>query len=245
MFVRNDVFDHVMRQSPDYGKEMRATLDWSDADMLREMLRLRLVSNLAESQRNKDFFAIWRQLCDSHYAGEESSAYLIDRSMMRPRNLLKIFNHCRGFATNFQRQRIIAEDIKKGLLAYSHDLVEELDRELTDVIPEARDLLYHFLDGQAVLSSADLAETLAAAKIDPATNEKVTEFLLYYGVLGIRSVDQDHFIYGVNYDLRQLKIRTGRIIDAHYIVNPAFWPGLNIQPAAARFVLASPEMAVQ
>ena len=41
VFVRNDVYDHLMRNSPDYGKEMRATLDWSDADMLREMLRLR------------------------------------------------------------------------------------------------------------------------------------------------------------------------------------------------------------
>ena len=139
VFVRNDVYDHVMRQSPDYGKEMRATLDWSDGDMLREMLRLRLVSNLAESERNKDFFTMWRQLCESHYAGEESSAYLIDRSLMRPRNLLKIFNHCRGFATNFQRQRITVEDINRGLLAYSQDLIEELDRELTDVFPEARD----------------------------------------------------------------------------------------------------------
>jgi hypothetical protein len=129
VFVRNDVYDHVMRQSPDYGKEMRATLDWSDGDMLREMLRLRLVSNLVESERNKDFFTMWRQLCESHYAGEESSAYLIDRSLMRPRNLLKIFNHCRGFATNFQRQRITVEDINKGLLAYSQDLIEELDRK--------------------------------------------------------------------------------------------------------------------
>jgi hypothetical protein len=71
VFVRNDVYDHVMRQSPDYGKEMRATLDWSDADMLREMLRLRLVSNLAESERTIDFFTIWRQLCDPHYGGTE------------------------------------------------------------------------------------------------------------------------------------------------------------------------------
>ena len=63
VFVRNDVYDHVMRQSPDYGKEMRATLDWSDADMLREMLRLRLVSNFAEPERNKNFFTVWRQLC--------------------------------------------------------------------------------------------------------------------------------------------------------------------------------------
>ena len=158
VFVRNDVYDHVMRQSPDYGKEMRATLDWSDADMLREMLRLRLVSNFSEPERNKNFFTVWRQLCDTHYAGEESSAYLIDRSLMRPRNLLKIFNHCRGFATNFQRQKITTEDITKGLLAYSQDLIEELDRKLTDVFPGARDLLYHFLDGQAFCRRPTLPE---------------------------------------------------------------------------------------
>ena len=46
VFVRNDVYDHLMRNSADYGKEMRATLDWNDSDMLREMLRLRLVSGM-------------------------------------------------------------------------------------------------------------------------------------------------------------------------------------------------------
>ena len=85
--------------------------------------------------------------------------------------------------------------------------------------------------------SPPIFRTLAAAKIDPAANEKVTDFLLYYGVLGIRSADQDHFIFGVNYDLRQLKIRAGRIIDAHYIINPAFWPGLNILTPVARNAL--------
>jgi hypothetical protein len=243
VFVRNDVYDHVMRQSPDYGKEMRATLDWSDPDMLREMLRLRLASGLPEKNRKADFLSIWRQICDSHYAGEESSAYLIDRSLMRPRNLLKIFNHCRGFATNFQRPRITAEDIAKGLLAYSQDLIEELDRELTDVFPAARDLLYHFLDARAVLSAVDLSAILTAATLGPEDHEKVIDFLLYYGVVGIRSLDHDHFIFGVNYDLRQLKIRAGRAAETHFIINPAFWPGLGIQPPTTPDALAAPAVA--
>ncbi len=233
VFVRNDVYDHLMRQSPDYGKEMRATLDWSDPDMLREMLRLRLVSNLPEEDQKADFFTIWRRLCDTHYAGEESSAYLTERSLMRPRNLLKIFNHCRGFATNFQRNKISADDITKGLRTYSQDLVEELDRELTDVFPAARDLLYHFLDAHAVLSPADLSAVFTAAKIEPEDHERVIDFLLYYGVLGIRSHGHDHFIFGVNYDLRQLKIRASRLVDANYTINPAFWPGLSIEPPVA------------
>jgi hypothetical protein len=141
VFVRNDVYDHLMRNSPDYGKEMRATLDWSDADMLREMLRLRLVLGLGADLDKVNFQTVWHELCVSHYRGEDTSTYLIHRSLMRPRNLLKIFNHCRGFATNFNRQKIEDADIEKGLKAYSADLLEELDRELTDVFSEARDLL--------------------------------------------------------------------------------------------------------
>jgi hypothetical protein len=44
VFVRNDVYDHLMKSSSDYGKESRAALDWNDPDMLREMLRLRLAT---------------------------------------------------------------------------------------------------------------------------------------------------------------------------------------------------------
>lgn len=125
VFVRNDVYDHLMRNSPDYGKEMRATLDWDDGDMLREMLRLRLVSGMNGDLGKVSFNDVWHVLCTSHYHGEASSAYLIDRTLMRPRNLLKLFNHCRGFATNFNREVIEETDIEKGVRAYSADLLEE------------------------------------------------------------------------------------------------------------------------
>jgi hypothetical protein len=233
VFVRNDVYDHVMKNSSDYGKESRAALDWNDPDMLREMLRLRLVNGMKGKLGQHDFNTVWRELCVSHFRGEESSAYLIDRSLMRPRNVLKIFNHCRGFATNFTRQRISDTDIEKGLTAYSQDLLEELDRELTDVYPGAKDLLYYFLDAPEVMTSQKLDAIFAEAGIAAADREKVVDFLLYYGVLGTRLADVDHFIYSVNYDLKVLKIRAQRHQGtADYVVNPAFWPALGINNAA-------------
>jgi len=168
VFVRNDVYDHLMRNSPDYGKEMRATLDWDDGDMLREMLRLRLVSGMNGDLGKVTFNDVWHVMCTSHYHGEASSAYLIDRTLMRPRNLLKLFNHCRGFATNFNREVIEESDIEKGVRAYSADLLEELDRELNDVFPNAGDLLYHFLDSQATLRSEELetfTKTLTSTRL--------------------------------------------------------------------------------
>jgi hypothetical protein len=152
---------------------------------------------------------------------------------MRPRNLLKIFNHCRGFATNFNRQKIEESDIEKGLKSYSADLLEELDRELTDVFPAARDLLYHFLDTKGVLTNDELLAILDGAHIDPAARETIIDFMLYYGVLGIQTKDSEHFIFNVNYDLKVLKIRAERAkSEARYIINPAFWPAFGIKEAA-------------
>lgn len=79
VFIRNDVYEHLMRQSADYGKEMRVTLDWTDPDMLRELLRLRLVSSLPNESNDLAFDKIWPKLCVSHYTGEETSSYIIDR----------------------------------------------------------------------------------------------------------------------------------------------------------------------
>jgi hypothetical protein len=187
VFVRNDVYDHLMRNSPDYGKEMRATLDWDDPDMLREMLRLRLVCGMDGDLDKVSFNEVWHVLCVSHYRGEASASYLIDRTLMRPRNLLKLFNHCRGFATNFSRDVIAEPDIEKGVKAYSADLLEELDRELNNVFPAAGDLLYHFLDASSELQHSDLEKIYKDAHIAPEDYQKVTDFLLYYGVLGIKS----------------------------------------------------------
>ncbi|MBS4045655.1 MAG: hypothetical protein KG075_04875 [Alphaproteobacteria bacterium] len=231
IFVRNDVYDHLMKNSADYGKEMRATLDWTDVDLLKEMLRLRFVSGLDGKVEKMPFENIWPQVCVPHFQGEETSAYFIERCLMRPRNLLKIFNHCRGFATNFSRQKIDTTDIDKGLRAYSQDLVSELDHELTDVFPTARSILYKFVDAPSELTRARLFSIIGSTDFPVGQVEKVVEFLLYYGVIGIRSNEKDHFIYDVNYNLKMLEVRANREGDATvFVINPAFWPALGIVP---------------
>lgn len=245
VFVRNDVYDHLMANSPDYGKELRAPMDWSDPDVLREMFRLRLVAGIGDGKDSIDFEKIWRTICVSHYKGEESSAYLIDRTLMRPRNLIKLFNHCRGFATTLNHAKIDEGDIAKGVAAYSNDLREELNRELTDVMPFATDLLYHFMDADALLSPNALDGVLASAGINVSDRAGVTDFLLYYGVIGVRTAQGDLFIYNVNYDIKVLQVRIGRSgSKTQYIFNPAFWPGLGI-PAPPLDALETPTENLQ
>lgn len=47
---------------------------------------------------------------------------------------------------NLGHSRIEVDDIKKGLDAFSSDLVIEIGYEIRDVLPEAENVLYSFID---------------------------------------------------------------------------------------------------
>ena len=233
VFMRNDVYQLLIDATPDRGKELRTSLDWSDADLLRQLVRRRLIYN--DLPEHLAFEQIWRQIFVSLVNGEESSQYLIDRSLMRPRFLLNLISHCRGFAVNMEHQRIEIEDIEKGLAAYSTDLIYDIDLEIRDVLPFAEDVLYNFLESPSHLSPHTFNEILAKAKFSEEQCGMIQEILLWYGVLGVaRDDDEVAYIYDVNFDVKRLTILLGRVPDdaPRLVINPAFWAGLEICKAA-------------
>jgi hypothetical protein len=117
VFLRNDVYELLVKETSDRGKEAGVILDWTDPDLLRELLRLRIVANGLEE--NIDFRSAWLHVFTSHYKGEETSQYLIDRCLMRPRFLLSLINQCKSFAVNLNHKHIEERDIEKGLAAFS------------------------------------------------------------------------------------------------------------------------------
>src|SRR5690606_32201284 len=45
VFLRNDVYELLVQETADRGKEASVLLDWTDPDLLRELIRLRIVAN--------------------------------------------------------------------------------------------------------------------------------------------------------------------------------------------------------
>lgn len=229
VFVRNDIYQLLMDSSPDFGKETRASLDWSDSDLLREVLRRRLVQIFSD---DLSFPQIWGSICTSHFGGEETSQYLIDRSLMRPRNLLKLVGYCKGFAVNLDHQKILDEDIEKGMHSYSSDLVLEADRELSDVIPRAADLLYEFVGESSEMHESKLLELILSSGIIEEDLHTVVDCLLYFGFLGLKIRDEEpRYIYNCNYDIKILKALYRKNTDhVKFVLNPAFWLALDVLP---------------
>jgi hypothetical protein len=228
VFLRNDIYSLLVEATPDRGKETRASLDWSEPELLRDMLKRRLVYNGLD--RKASFEELWRMIAVSLVDGEESSQYLIERSMMRPRFLLNLIGHCRGYAINLGHEKIQADDIRRGLDAFSTDLIYDIDLEIRDVLPFAEDVLYTFFDQSARLSEQDI-NILLSQKFNPHQRQKLVNILLWYGVIGvIRQDGSDAFIYSVNYDMKRL---TALILlmppeRRTFCINPAFWLGLEI-----------------
>jgi len=228
VFIRNDVYQLLMEESADFGKELRATLDWNDPDLLREMLRKRLVEN--DMSEDASFYQLWAQVFVTHYKGEETSQFLIERSLMRPRNLLKMVNTCKGYAVNLQHDKIEEIDIEKGLYVYSNDLIVDADQELTDIEPEANNLIYQFIGEKTHYSYLEFMNMLSEGGIKEENHGRIIEFLLYYSFLGLwTKKHQSQYIYDVNYNMSILRsILRKNVPNITFEMNPAFWYGLEL-----------------
>jgi hypothetical protein len=231
VFLRNDIYDLLIADTPDRGKEVRATVDWLDPDLLREVIRLRLIKNGMLPQT--EFQRAWAQIAAGLVDGEESSQYLIERCLMRPRALIDLINHCRSSAVNLRHSRIEEDDFKKGLHNFSNDLVSEINLEIRDVVPEAEDVLYHFIGSGKIFTGVALEEMLIREGRTAAQIPQILDVLLWHGVLGVVLMDgKVQYIYDANYNMKILKAQISKLesqnVRSTFQINPAFWSALGV-----------------
>lgn len=228
VFVRNDVYELLQANTPDRGKVTQVILDWTDPGLLRELVRKRLVYNGLEG--DPVFDELWPQVCASHFQGEESSQYMIERSVMRPRALLDFIRFCRAHAVNMRHPKIEAEDIAHGEENYSAEMLNNLGFEIQDVMPKAKDVLYEFVEEGSVLSQ-DRVEDLLNPKVGEEWT-RLLDILLWYGFLGIiRDGGDATYIYDVRYDAKRLKALATKQGNGTLMfqINPAFWKALEVR----------------
>lgn len=229
VFLRNDVYELLVQESSDRGKEAKVLLDWTDGDLLRELIRLRIVANGLSSQ--VDFQSAWLRTCVSHYRGEESSQYLIDRSLMRPRFLIDLINQCKSFAVNLGHSIIEEGDIEKGLGAFSTDILSDISYEISDIFPKARDVLYAFIGSSLLLAGSDIERLLKEHDLVGVDAERVFSLLLWHGFLGLSAgPEEPRYIYSFNYSMKLLRAVIHKEKDrVRYSINPAFWKALLVE----------------
>lgn len=230
VFLRNDIFENLIDTTSDRGKETRANVDWDDPELLREML-LRRIARIDAFEDIEDFRQVWNSICVPMVDGEDSSQYLIDRSLMRPRSLLDLIGHCRGYAVSLGHDRIQIDDINKGLSAFSDDLLAEINLEIRDVYPDSGELLYAFLGCHSKFNRATLLAQLTQHGVPPDSQEKLVEMLLWFGFLGfLWTTGESRYIYSFHYQMKVMRGTHDQLVrnGITYVINPAFAPALGL-----------------
>lgn len=228
VFLRDDVYESFVAGASDRAKSRRLAVDWEDGDLLREILRRRIVASL-DVNPSTPFTDVWAGICCSHIDGEESSQFLIDRCLMRPRALIDIVNSCKSHAVNLGRDRMEADDLREGVRQYSKEILENINFEIQDVLPKAVDILYAFVEAPRSQHEDDILLGLLEQGLSDTDAKEVLDYLMYYAVLGIEEDEQVRYIYNFGYDRKKMRAVASnrRQNSLRLAVNPAFWGGFD------------------
>ena len=235
IFLRSDVYHHLVLGTSDRQNEAKVSLDWTDQDMLMRLIELRILANDEVLRcENDNFQKIWLEIATSHYKGEDSFQFIVDRCLMRPRFLINFIGHCKSFAVNLNHKKIQESDIAKGFQAYSADILTDISLEIHDILPDEENVLSAFYLSKNQLTESELRMILSNQIKNLDKLNDIIEILLWYGFIGLMTVDdQESYIYSVNYNIDLLKaiiINAGK--ELLYVINPGFWPSLHIKSVA-------------
>jgi hypothetical protein len=217
VFVRNDIYQHLIIDPADRGKNTAVLLEWNDPDVFKEILRRRIASSTAIDQ---PFDILWQHFFETHVNGVESYSYILERTLMRPRELLQFTRECINIAINRGHDKVIQDDILKAEESFSEDLLVDVNYELKDINPAFGDSPYAFIGCSKNLSRDEVAKRLVEIGIDKDQCTTIIDVLIWFGFLGIYiSEDEERYAYQYQHDL---KLMTSKLEDAPFCIHPGF-----------------------
>lgn len=229
IFLRRDVYDHLVDQTPDRGKESTVNVDWSDIQLIEELLLRRFRFEVDDLK--DDFNTVWSQLFEIHVGGESSFTYITNRTFCRPRDVLNFVRKCIHVAVSRSHERVLEEDILSAESEFSLDMFNEIRYEYRDVFPDHQELLLGFLKVGPRLSKEDVHIVFLEAKLPEDDWDKGLNMLLWYSFLGVTDGVRDHYSYQYSYSVPHVKaINKRKGSDAAvFVIHPAFHSALGIQ----------------
>jgi hypothetical protein len=224
VFLRSDIYEKLVEQTPDRGKYNVINVDWTDREQLEFLLKQRVWSSVDKKLRPEAWECVNADLPD----GAKAIDFAIDCSLMRPRFLIDFVERCLSSAINRGHGFVDEEDVLEGARQMSLFLVSDFAYEMRDVAGTPEDIFYVFIGAPEFLSHSEVCQLLRQLDMDMDEN-RVIELLLWYGFLGAGDIrNQPIFIYDRSYDFRRLLAERGQVTDSTmYAINPAFLRGLD------------------
>jgi hypothetical protein len=220
VFLRNDIYEHLLIDTPDKGKDTAIVLDYDDREFFKELIVQRIKSSTGLTG---SFENIWAAVFDTHLGTEDAFQYIIDRTLMRPRDLLNFLHRAIEVAINRGHERVSGDDILKAEETFSEDILLSIAFEIRDVYPTVSEPLYEFLGCPAAMPVEDATSKLESAGFAKDRLDEAIDLLLWFGFFGVQEgeIEKPTYAYQMRHNLAKLvaplKHKKGVLV-----VHPAF-----------------------
>lgn len=218
IFIRSDVYEFLIRGMADYGKLAVQSLEWGDRALLKAMFEQRLKASVADMK--EEWENLWLRASVPIVNGRPIMDFLIDGSLMRPRYLIRLFETARRRAITFGRPRIGEEDYMFALKELGWQVLEDLDREIADLVQNGSDLLFEITQARDGLTVAKF-RYLASKRIEsPEHVSKLLDVMLWNGSLGVMDGQSPKYIFDSGYKRQYLAALINADQNASLVLHP-------------------------
>lgn len=226
VFLRSDIFDTLRFDDLDKYRSISERIIW-DESALHKLISLRIC---AAAGGKIDPDNAWEMFFPKNINGEKSFTHLLRFTLMRPRDLIQLCNHCKSFAENRYLDKIDKEAISNALPEYSRWKLDDLVIEYKVQYPFLEKLFWNvFYRAPHRFDVKKLKKRLAPRLkqwssesggefLDPL--EKLLDVLYRIGFIGVVKPGKTLYFYnGVPIIISDIK---------EFVVHPAFRPALEI-----------------
>jgi hypothetical protein len=168
VFFRSDMYNAVTRefQHVDKYRQFQEHIYWGRKEII-DLVAQRLRVNL-KIRRPLPAAEVWDEVFDAQNTPEKISQYIIDRSLLRPREVLQFCRHAAEKADQRGHLKVTWEDISDAENEYSRWKIGDLSSEFLSYYPGLQDgILQRFFGGPKRLAPAKIKELLEEALTDP------------------------------------------------------------------------------
>ena len=226
VFLRNDIYDLLLQETSDRDKDTPVIVDWDDPEAFKELVlqRIKVATGLDGS-----FDDVWSAAFERSVGTQDSFRYVVERTLMRPRDLIRFLRKAVEVAVNRGHKRVEADDFITADSTYSEELLSSINYELSNVSPKYKDLVYGFI-GCNVAMSVSEATNLISVAVGKTDYKMALQFLIWFGFLGMLNENDDkpQFAYDMGYNLAKIRAMLKREM-AQLVVHPAFRMSLGCQ----------------
>jgi nucleoside-triphosphatase THEP1 len=234
VFLRKDVYDILKFHDRDKFRGDEIHLSWT-TDSLEQLIVLRASASLnVKLDKNK----FWGNYFAPSVQGTKTSAFIINRTLKRPRDIIQFCNLCRDNATVNRHATVTEEDILQATDVYSSWKINDLTAEWKVNYPFLNDLFILFSNSSFLIQRArftnlfkQIRPTLNARYPDFSnhlTEDGVLNILYSIGFIGIERMNSSYYYYD---DPKTVEFK-----DTLFTVHPCFRNALkctssiNVQP---------------